>query len=252
MAVTAGWACCGALATPRQAARDRRPDRGQRHRRQPGQPPGPAVVAGAPRRSELFVTSGSDGALRHGGCWTMQGAAQGVLACTIDVNIRVCLCVWCAGGEQDSGWHFPLCVRKEETCERHPRAAGHDSGCGHAGCHGTTACAARTAFPRRPSHTSLRLPHGLFSSLSCARASAQGNKGAAAIRFRFYDSTLCFVCSHLAAHQNNVAGRNADFANIVSKIEFRNAGVADRCALPTTIRSRSSVLPVSALRRGMN
>ena len=111
---------------------------------------------------------------------------------------------------------------------------------------------AGAAFPRRQSHTSLRLPHRLFSSLSCARASGQGNKGAAAIRFRFYDSTLCFVCSHLAAHQNNVAGRNADFANIVSKIEFRNAGVADRCALPTTIRSRSSVLPVSALRRGMN
>jgi hypothetical protein len=58
----------------------------------------------------------------------------------------------------------------------------------------------------------------------------QGNKGAAALRLRLYDSTLCFVCSHLAAHQNNVAGRNADFANIVSKVEFRNDGVVERCA----------------------
>lgn len=57
-----------------------------------------------------------------------------------------------------------------------------------------------------------------------------GNKGAAAIRFRFYDSTLCFVCSHLAAHQNNVAGRNSDFGNIMGKVEFRNTGVSESVA----------------------
>lgn len=38
-----------------------------------------------------------------------------------------------------------------------------------------------------------------------------GNKGGAAIRFKLMDSTICFVCSHLAAHRENVAGRNADF-----------------------------------------
>ena len=37
------------------------------------------------------------------------------------------------------------------------------------------------------------------------------NKGGAAIRFKLMDSTICFVCSHLAAHRENVAGRNADF-----------------------------------------
>jgi len=47
-----------------------------------------------------------------------------------------------------------------------------------------------------------------------------GNKGGVSIRLQFYDSTLCFVCSHLAAHRENVAGRNADFANILNKTSF--------------------------------
>lgn len=46
---------------------------------------------------------------------------------------------------------------------------------------------------------------------------------------KVYDSTLCCVCSHLAAHQNNVAGRNSDYANILAKVEFRNELVAERC-----------------------
>lgn len=50
-----------------------------------------------------------------------------------------------------------------------------------------------------------------------------GNKGGAAIRLGYYDSTLCFVCAHLAAHRENVAGRNADYLNILSKIEFRDS-----------------------------
>jgi len=47
-----------------------------------------------------------------------------------------------------------------------------------------------------------------------------GNKGGVAIRFQFYDSTLCFVNSHLAAHRENTQGRNADFANILAKTAF--------------------------------
>lgn len=47
-----------------------------------------------------------------------------------------------------------------------------------------------------------------------------GNKGGVAIRLQFYDSTLCFVCSHLAAHRENVVGRNADFVNVLSKASF--------------------------------
>ncbi|KAG6587362.1 Inositol polyphosphate 5-phosphatase [Phytophthora cinnamomi] len=47
-----------------------------------------------------------------------------------------------------------------------------------------------------------------------------GNKGGAAVRLKFYSSTLCFVCAHLAAHRENVAGRNADYLNILSKVQF--------------------------------
>ena len=47
-----------------------------------------------------------------------------------------------------------------------------------------------------------------------------GNKGGVSIRLQFYDSTICFVCSHLAAHRENVTGRNADFANVYNKTSF--------------------------------
>jgi phosphatidylinositol-bisphosphatase len=48
-----------------------------------------------------------------------------------------------------------------------------------------------------------------------------GNKGGAAARFKFYDSTICFVAAHLAAHRGNVAGRNSDFHTIVEKMVFQ-------------------------------
>ena len=48
-----------------------------------------------------------------------------------------------------------------------------------------------------------------------------GNKGGSSVRFRFYDSTLCFVCSHLAAHRGNVT-RNHDYATILSKTKFKD------------------------------
>jgi inositol polyphosphate 5-phosphatase INPP5B/F len=47
-----------------------------------------------------------------------------------------------------------------------------------------------------------------------------GNKGGVSVRLQFYDTTLCFVCSHLAAHRENVVGRNADFSNIYNKTTF--------------------------------
>jgi phosphatidylinositol-bisphosphatase len=47
-----------------------------------------------------------------------------------------------------------------------------------------------------------------------------GNKGGISIRIQFYDSTMCFVNSHLAAHRENIAGRNADYQNILSKLSF--------------------------------
>jgi phosphatidylinositol-bisphosphatase len=47
-----------------------------------------------------------------------------------------------------------------------------------------------------------------------------GNKGGVSIRLQFYDSTVCFVCTHLAAHRENVSGRNADYANVFMKTMF--------------------------------
>lgn len=57
-----------------------------------------------------------------------------------------------------------------------------------------------------------------------------GNKGGSSIRMRFYDTTLCFVCSHLAAHQGNVSGRNANFATILEKTRFTDAASTDESA----------------------
>ena len=47
-----------------------------------------------------------------------------------------------------------------------------------------------------------------------------GNKGGVAVRFQWFDSTFCLVCSHLAAHQNNVHSRNSDFLNIAKRITY--------------------------------
>lgn len=59
-----------------------------------------------------------------------------------------------------------------------------------------------------------------------------GNKGGAAIRFKFHETTICVVAAHLAAHRDNVAGRNADFANIIQRVQFIHvsfiAGGCDR------------------------
>lgn len=47
-----------------------------------------------------------------------------------------------------------------------------------------------------------------------------GNKGGVSIRMTLFDSGICVVCAHLAAHRENVAGRNADYKNILEKTVF--------------------------------
>eukprot|EP00940_MAST-03C_sp_MAST-3C-sp2_P000451 g451.t1 len=47
-----------------------------------------------------------------------------------------------------------------------------------------------------------------------------GNKGAVAVRFRIYESTLAIVCAHLAAHRKHVDARNSDFAHIRDNLRF--------------------------------
>lgn len=49
---------------------------------------------------------------------------------------------------------------------------------------------------------------------------ATGNKGAVAIRCVVYGTSICFVCAHFAAGQNQVTERNADYAEITRKIAF--------------------------------
>jgi hypothetical protein len=49
---------------------------------------------------------------------------------------------------------------------------------------------------------------------------ATGNKGAVAIRFRYYSTSMCFVCSHFAAGQNAISDRNNDYQEAVKQIMF--------------------------------
>jgi len=62
--------------------------------------------------------------------------------------------------------------------------------------------------------------HVQTASVGVGVMGLMGNKGAVAVRLHLVDATLCFVCSHLAAHRENVTGRNTDFANCTTKLQF--------------------------------
>lgn len=47
-----------------------------------------------------------------------------------------------------------------------------------------------------------------------------GNKGAVAIRLDLYDTSFCFVTAHLAAGQESLAERNADYRTIIDGLQF--------------------------------
>ncbi|OCT79994.1 synaptojanin-2-like isoform X2 [Xenopus laevis] len=47
-----------------------------------------------------------------------------------------------------------------------------------------------------------------------------GNKGAVAIRFQFYSTSFCFICSHFTAGQNQVKERSEDYKEITQKLSF--------------------------------
>ncbi|GLV43240.1 Synaptojanin [Carabus blaptoides fortunei] len=71
----------------------------------------------------------------------------------------------------------------------------------------------------RPEHA----PYIRDVAVDCVKTGlggATGNKGAAAIRFVFYGTSMCFVCAHFAAGQSQVTERNADYNEITRKILF--------------------------------
>lgn len=47
-----------------------------------------------------------------------------------------------------------------------------------------------------------------------------GNKGSIVIRFTINGTSVCFICSHFTAGQNEVINRNEDFQNTIRKIRF--------------------------------
>ncbi|XP_056423067.1 synaptojanin-2 isoform X2 [Hyla sarda] len=47
-----------------------------------------------------------------------------------------------------------------------------------------------------------------------------GNKGAVAVRFQFYSTSFCFICSHFTAGQSQVKERNEDYKEITQKLSF--------------------------------
>jgi phosphatidylinositol-bisphosphatase len=73
-------------------------------------------------------------------------------------------------------------------------------------------------FVKNPHKSRVSYVHG--AQVGVGVMGMLGNKGGVSIRLQFYDSSLCFVCTHLAAHRENVVGRNADFANVYTKTTF--------------------------------
>ncbi|KAI3639961.1 hypothetical protein MIR68_002002 [Amoeboaphelidium protococcarum] len=79
--------------------------------------------------------------------------------------------------------------------------------------------AALSVFVKSCHLQNIRNVHGAVKKTGMAGLA--GNKGGIGIRMDFYDTSLCFVCAHLAAGHSNYADRNADYKTINDGMVFK-------------------------------
>nr|CAB3266760.1 synaptojanin-1-like [Phallusia mammillata] len=58
------------------------------------------------------------------------------------------------------------------------------------------------------------------SMIKTGMGGTAGNKGAVAVSFLMYNTSMCFICSHFAAGQTQVLERNNDYNEITSNLTF--------------------------------
>lgn len=77
-----------------------------------------------------------------------------------------------------------------------------------------------------------------------------GNKGGVAIRMDLYNTSLCFICSHLAAHTKNLSQRNQNYYQMMNEIKFNTKTKTTNT--PYTINDHDIVLWIGDLNYRIN
>ena len=75
--------------------------------------------------------------------------------------------------------------------------------------------------PSPPPSLSLSLSRDVsVNTVKTGMSGKTGNKGGVVIRLLLHSTSVCFVCSHMAAHQAKVQERNQDFVDICRRVQF--------------------------------